>query len=117
MIYTEMGEEAKGTIGPYVEGDNLTLHCRVRGGYPSPRVTWWNGEELLDAETEEEETEVVTNTLTIPQLSRADLHKKLTCHASNNNLTDSLTATVTVDMHCELILPRCSCHSSRVTDE
>ncbi|MPC55849.1 Neogenin [Portunus trituberculatus] len=99
MVYTEMGEEAKGNIGPYVEGDNLTLHCRVRGGYPSPRVTWWNGEELLDSEVEEEETEVVTNTLTISHLTRDDLHKKLTCHANNNNLTESLATTITVDMH------------------
>ena len=103
VVYTELGEEAKGIIGPYIEGDNLTIHCRVRGGYPSPRVTWWDGEVLLDAEMEEEEPEVVTNTLTLLQLTRADLHKQLTCHANNNNLTESLTTTLAVDMHCELM--------------
>ncbi|XP_050696805.1 nephrin-like [Eriocheir sinensis] len=99
VVYTELGDEAKGIIGPYVEGDNLTLHCRVRGGFPPPRVTWWEGEVLLDGDVEEEESEVVTNTLQLPQLARDDLNKKLTCRANNNNLTEPLVTSVAVDMH------------------
>nr|CAD7424395.1 unnamed protein product [Timema monikensis] len=30
-------------IGPYTEGDELTLVCESGGGKPIPSVSWWNG--------------------------------------------------------------------------
>ncbi|KAJ9581940.1 hypothetical protein L9F63_003728, partial [Diploptera punctata] len=31
------------TIGPFKEGEGLTLTCESGGGKPIPSVTWWNG--------------------------------------------------------------------------
>ena len=34
-------------IGPYNEGQELRLLCESGGGKPIPRVTWYNGSEIL----------------------------------------------------------------------
>lgn len=31
------------TIGPFIEGEELTLTCESGGGKPIPSVVWWNG--------------------------------------------------------------------------
>jgi hypothetical protein len=31
------------TIGPFTEGDEITLTCESGGGKPIPNVAWWNG--------------------------------------------------------------------------
>jgi hypothetical protein len=31
------------TIGPFTEGEELTLTCESGGGKPIPNVVWWNG--------------------------------------------------------------------------
>jgi hypothetical protein len=31
------------TIGPFTEGEELTLTCESGGGKPIPSVIWWNG--------------------------------------------------------------------------
>ena len=31
----------RGVTGPYREGAAPLLRCRVRGGDPKPRITWW----------------------------------------------------------------------------
>ena len=31
------------TIGPFTEGDEITLTCESGGGKPIANVVWWNG--------------------------------------------------------------------------
>jgi hypothetical protein len=31
------------TIGPFTEGEEITLTCESGGGKPIPNVVWWNG--------------------------------------------------------------------------
>lgn len=102
-MYTERGVEARSIVGPFTEGDTLRLLCRVEGGSPSPQVTWWEGSELLDATLDSSDLGYVTNTLEISPLTREDLHRTLTCQATNTNLTAPLAATVTLDMNCECL--------------
>ncbi|XP_069941760.1 nephrin-like [Cherax quadricarinatus] len=99
LVYTEMGEDVRTVVGPYSEGDTITINCRSIGGSPLPRVTWWEGAVLLDMTSEEETSEHVTNTLLVPSLTRGDLHRPLTCQASNTNLTKPLEFTVTINMN------------------
>nr|XP_053632762.1 nephrin-like [Cherax quadricarinatus] len=99
LVYTEMGEDVRTVVGPYSEGDTITINCRAIGGSPLPRVTWWEGAVLLDMTSEEETSEHVTNTLLVPSLTRGDLHRPLTCQASNTNLTKPLEFTVTINMN------------------
>lgn len=39
------------------------------------------------------------NTLIVKQLSRADLHAVFICQASNNNISQPVSASVTIEMH------------------
>ena len=100
-VYTELGVEARSIVGPFTEGETLRLTCRATGGTPPPSVTWWEGSALLDMTSEVETLERVTNRLVVPSLTRRDLHRTLTCHATNSNLTAPLVTTVTLDMNCE----------------
>lgn len=100
-IYTELGVEAQSIVGPFTEGETLRLTCRAMGGSPPPAVTWWEGSTLMDMTAEVETPDLVTNRLVIPTLTRRDLHRTLTCHAANSNLTAPQSTTVTLDMNCE----------------
>ncbi|XP_064109770.1 LOW QUALITY PROTEIN: uncharacterized protein LOC135217712 [Macrobrachium nipponense] len=98
-IYTDMNVEARSVVGPFNEGDDLRLTCRASGGSPPPRVTWWEGETLLDMTSEVPILDQVSNTLVFPRLTREDLHRTLTCRASSANVTAPLTASVSLDMN------------------
>ncbi|XP_051153654.1 hemicentin-1 isoform X2 [Leptopilina boulardi] len=41
VIYDGGGVEVRGISGPFLEGYNLLLICKVFGGRPKPSVTWW----------------------------------------------------------------------------
>ncbi|KAK4322891.1 hypothetical protein Pmani_006365, partial [Petrolisthes manimaculis] len=122
-IMDDRDQVVNGLIGPYPVGAPLTLSCKVyEGEYllyegeclvyegeclvyegnPEPSVAWWSENTLLDDLSEESKKiageEAVTNTLTLPSLTRDDLYRVLTCKASNSNLSLPLAATVTVDM-------------------
>ncbi|XP_050691431.1 nephrin-like [Eriocheir sinensis] len=98
-VYTEHGVEAQSIVGPFTEGETLRLNCRAMGGSPPPAVTWWEGSTLLDMTSEVETPDLVTNRLVVPALTRRDLHRTLTCHAANSNLTAPQVTTVTLDMN------------------
>ncbi|XP_018011209.1 nephrin [Hyalella azteca] len=98
QITDEAGRKLTGMIGPYDLGETITLACHVRGGYPNPRVTWWHERFLLDDLSEVTEGVTTVNRITLPNLSRQHLDRKLTCQADNSNLTKSLQASVTLNM-------------------
>ncbi|KAF2364547.1 CD80-like immunoglobulin C2-set, partial [Trinorchestia longiramus] len=97
-IMDEKGKNVKGKIGPYELGDTISLSCRVKGGYPKPRVTWWHERFLLDDLSEVTEGPTTVNRITLPNLSRQHLDRKLTCQADNSNLTKSLQSSVILNM-------------------
>jgi len=103
------GEPQASLIGPYTEGERLSLVCEVEGGKPTPAVTWWRETVLLDdsyeAITGPKGSVLVRNQLLISSLQRQDLMAVLTCQASNNNISLPSTSTVTVDLNCKYSLP------------
>ena len=42
------GNELKGLVGPYNEGDPLRLLCTSAGGQPRPTLTWWRDYTVVD---------------------------------------------------------------------
>ncbi|KAG7154807.1 putative CD80-like C2-set and Ig-3 immunoglobulin domains-containing protein [Homarus americanus] len=128
-----------GSLGPLTEGDKLTLYCVATGGRPPPKVTWWRGNHLLANRslvlgqdgTLLASQEVnggrlmsvdvgmgvmyVRTELTIPELTRDYARANLTCKASNNNITEALSTTISLDLikHLELGL----CQPQGVHDE
>ncbi|XP_071531182.1 LOW QUALITY PROTEIN: protein turtle homolog B-like [Panulirus ornatus] len=111
-----------GLLGPLTEGDKVTLYCVATGGRPPPKVSWWRGSHLLanrslvlgedgalltsqDASVGLMTNEVgmtvrhVRTELTIPALSRDYARANLTCKASNNNITEALSTTISLDVY------------------
>ncbi|XP_066594122.1 nephrin-like isoform X2 [Prorops nasuta] len=99
-IIDEHGKTVSTVAGPYEEGSDMKLTCIVSGGRPSPRVRWWRGETLLDAKDGPGDFPAVArNTLVVHELSRSDLHAVFTCQASNNNISQPVSASVAIEMH------------------
>ncbi|XP_076030186.1 uncharacterized protein LOC143018581 [Oratosquilla oratoria] len=103
-VYTSQGLEARGVVGPFLEGDVTRFICRAVGGIPRPQVMWWEDKILLDAQDDPENEDdndppTVSNTLMLAPLTRNDLHRTLTCMASNTNTTPPLTTSITIDMN------------------
>ncbi|XP_069170194.1 protein turtle homolog B [Procambarus clarkii] len=111
-----------GLLGPLTEGDSLILYCVASGGRPSPSVTWWRGSQLLanrsrvlDADGALLSSQDVVGggrlmsvgvgamhvrtELIIPALTRDYARANLTCKASNNNITEALSTTISLDVY------------------
>ncbi|RWS17015.1 protein turtle B-like protein [Dinothrombium tinctorium] len=98
-IFDLEGNELKGLIGPYNEGEELKLICTTVGGKPRPSLTWWRDYQILDDTFEYGEKDLTRNQLTISSLARHHLLSIFTCQAINNNVTVPLSTTITIDLN------------------
>ncbi|XP_069698098.1 hemicentin-2 isoform X6 [Periplaneta americana] len=90
------------TIGPYTEGEELTLTCESGGGKPIPSVAWWNGTHKMTGEysTENGANSVGTGRNKVQlTLGRGDLRAKYECRAMNDALDSPMVAWIKVDVH------------------
>lgn len=103
VITDEDGNELKGLVGPYNEGESLRLVCSVTGGQPRPSLTWWRDYSMIDETFEYNDKDVTTNQLVIGSLARHHLLSIFTCQAVNNNITVPATASLTLDLNLKPI--------------
>lgn len=101
VIMDQNGEPQQSVISSYNEGDRLKLICEVEGGNPSPNVTWWKGDSLIDDSFEVTGPNTLKNELEIPSLQRGDLMTVFSCQASNNNISPPSSTAVTIDLNCK----------------
>ncbi|XP_039758116.1 hemicentin-2-like isoform X1 [Pararge aegeria] len=93
----EIGNKVEEKIGPYHEGDTLLLSCLVIGGRPPPRISWYSGDELVDASDGASDIPgVKENELYLP-LTRANA-ESLSCRATNTPLTPPVIATLKIKL-------------------
>ncbi|KAH0568441.1 hypothetical protein KQX54_020899 [Cotesia glomerata] len=103
-IIDEHGKTVSAIAGTYREGGDMRLTCLVSGGRPSPTVRWWKGEMLLESKDEPGEFPALRrNTLVVTSLTRADLHAIFTCQASNNNISQPVSASIAIEMYREYL--------------
>lgn len=74
QIYDDAGTVRDIFAGPYQEGSDVMLSCRVVGGRPPPRVVWYKNFQLLSEQyvrSEDRSGQMVTfNNLTLVGLPR-----------------------------------------------
>ncbi|XP_050045135.1 synaptogenesis protein syg-2-like [Dermacentor andersoni] len=103
LITDENGTEIRNLTRPYEEGEDLTLVCDVYGGQPEPVVTWWRGSQLLQQALSRAPDGHSRATLLRLRLARTDYRAKLTCRATNSNVSEPSTASIIVNMHLQPI--------------
>ncbi|KAL1477684.1 hypothetical protein MTO96_017086 [Rhipicephalus appendiculatus] len=99
VIVDESGRSLHGTVGPYDEGSRLTLLCRVKGGKPSPVLTWKrNGSYFPTKTLTSVAGDVKQSKLTLSTLQRNDLMATYTC-VSSNNVSTPMEVSVTLELN------------------
>ncbi|XP_058801892.1 B-cell receptor CD22-like, partial [Phymastichus coffea] len=94
------GRIQNGTAGPYLEGDNLALTCRVTGGKPEPTVRWYvNGRLKNDDSYESTAGDVIEKKLTVNSLNRSHLFSNFTCQAHNTELVEPKQVSLILDLN------------------
>ncbi|XP_043483231.1 synaptogenesis protein syg-2-like [Leptopilina heterotoma] len=103
LIFDSSGVEVENVVGPYRVGVEFGLSCQVRGGKPTPIVTWLaNGKETVGL-LKKSGTTLVVNELTISQLKREHLNTTYKCRATNTNLIPPLEKNVLLDVYLKPI--------------
>ncbi|GFT48765.1 nephrin [Trichonephila clavipes] len=103
LIRSQGNKTYNGMIGPFTEGEKLTLICEAVGGRPLPTVVWKKGSSILQGFISTSEQGWIRNEIVFDWLKRQDLFTELLCQASNNNLTAPVHSSVTIDLNCEYI--------------
>ncbi|XP_065565363.1 protein turtle-like isoform X2 [Artemia franciscana] len=94
------GLEIMSHVGPFNEGDNVTLYCETIGGIPPPKLIWLrNGKEMIDDERNStlvdlvNDVYIVRHLITFRFLKRQDAATNATCVAKSMELNSSLLST------------------------
>ncbi|XP_066249779.1 protein turtle homolog A-like [Euwallacea similis] len=98
LIYDKIGRSVSDVIGPLEEESDLVLTCEVRGGSPSPTVSWFVNERLVDGQVGPMDSNVIVNKLEIKKLTRNQLNSTFKCQASNTKLMMPTEQTVRLDL-------------------
>ncbi|XP_055637284.1 nephrin isoform X3 [Toxorhynchites rutilus septentrionalis] len=93
-------------LGPYNEGASVNFTCVASGGRPSPTVNWWYDNEIVNHSSTILSERRVKNTLILNRLERKHLKAIFTCAASNNNVTNPISASITLDMNLRPLMVR-----------
>ncbi|XP_023345438.1 hemicentin-1 isoform X2 [Eurytemora carolleeae] len=92
------GDPINDMVGPFREGDTITLECTVKGGIPAPRVHWYRDNILLDDSDQVAQGKSMRNSLTILHFHREHLNSRFRCICFNNNLTVPSEASTRINM-------------------
>ncbi|XP_052863165.1 nephrin-like [Anopheles cruzii] len=100
LIVDEKGSHIRHYIlGPYNEGATINITCISTGGRPLPQVQWWYDNKVINNTSVVLSDKRVKNTLVLHRLERKHLKSVFTCQAANNNVTNPISASITLDMN------------------
>ncbi|XP_019871774.2 hemicentin-1 isoform X2 [Aethina tumida] len=86
LLYDNSGRDVSGVVGPLEEGSDLVLTCEVRGGRPTPTVSWFINDRLVEGQLESSGNHVMVNRLVVNRVTRDHLNSTYKCQASNTKL-------------------------------
>ncbi|XP_030379920.1 hemicentin-2 [Scaptodrosophila lebanonensis] len=92
--------ERSTVVGPYGEGDVVSLKCQAVGGNPMPSINWYRDGALIASEnTYVAGGKIVQSEISIGPLKREDLNSRLTCRAQNHPRAAIVESVVQIDMN------------------
>ncbi|KAL1476732.1 hypothetical protein MTO96_036287, partial [Rhipicephalus appendiculatus] len=99
VIRDSRGRPLNGSVTA-IDGQSLSLLCTAPGGRPPAALSWWrDGHRLEDVLVPGGDgTGDAASQLAVGPLGRRDLHAQLVCRASNNNISEPLSASVVIDL-------------------
>ncbi|KAL5284444.1 hypothetical protein ACFFRR_006630 [Megaselia abdita] len=99
-IRDDSGIERSAVVGPYGEGDSVTLKCDVYGGKPTPTISWYrDGTPIVSETIQVPGGRYVQSEIQLGPLSREDLNTRLTCRANNHPRATPIESVVQIDMN------------------
>ncbi|XP_071454106.1 neural cell adhesion molecule 1-like [Hetaerina americana] len=99
VVFDKNGRPVTTSAGPYNEGDDVILNCRVEGGKPEPTVRWLVDGETIDEQYERNTGEVIENRLNWPSVARSALGAIFSCQASNSGLAEPRETSLVLEIH------------------
>ncbi|KAH8294938.1 hypothetical protein KR018_004471 [Drosophila ironensis] len=100
VIRDSANVERSTVVGPYSEGDIVSLKCQVIGGYPTPTINWYrDGLEIPCELSHLAGGKIIECEITLPSLGREDLNSRLTCRAVSHPRAPIVEAVVQIDMN------------------
>ncbi|XP_054709714.1 nephrin-like [Uloborus diversus] len=99
IIKDTNGEVLTGIVGPFNEGESLHLICETEGGKPSPSLLWYKGRKVIDDSYEMMSPLITRNELVLSKLQRKDLMSTLSCQAANNDISNPVQSSISLDMN------------------
>ncbi|XP_075147144.1 sidestep VII transmembrane protein [Haematobia irritans] len=99
-IWDDSGMERSTVVGPYSEGDVISLKCAAFGGIPLPQITWLRDDLKLESQLNFVPGDhFVESEITLGPLTRADLNSRITCRATNHPRASPVETVVQIDMN------------------
>ncbi|XP_064466806.1 roundabout homolog 1-like isoform X2 [Ornithodoros turicata] len=97
VIRDGRGRTKNDIVGPYFEGDELSLTCETPGGKPTPAITWFKNGKVIESSTLSFARGNIRSDVVIPVLTRSDLLAIFSCQVSNN-ISAAVSSSVKLDM-------------------
>nr|XP_054926231.1 nephrin-like [Dermacentor andersoni] len=99
IIRDSRGRPLNGSVTA-IDGQSLSLLCTAPGGRPPATLSWWRESHRLEDVLVPggDGTGDAASQLAVGPLGRRDLHAQLVCRASNNNISEPLSASVVIDL-------------------
>ncbi|XP_074036951.1 protein turtle homolog A isoform X2 [Leptinotarsa decemlineata] len=98
LIYDNSGRDVSGVVGPLEEKSDLILTCEVRGGRPTPTVSWFMNDRIIEGHVEAIGNHVIVNRLDVNSVTRDHLNSTYKCQASNTKLMMPVEKTVRLEL-------------------
>ncbi|XP_049884541.1 B-cell receptor CD22-like [Pectinophora gossypiella] len=99
LLYDSAGKDLAGVIGPLEEGGDFALTCELRGGRPSPMLTWViDSTPIEKTERDRAEGNTIISKLTLRGAKRNWLNATVRCQANNTRLQSPYERSARIEM-------------------